>query len=70
MPTEPLVPAEKDIIAALLKSVWEHGLIPEATHRAALNKLFCAFDAEAPMGYDGIVQEKGSMRHGYSQSAG
>lgn len=34
-------PSEQDIIAALLKRTWEHGLISEATYRAALNKLFC-----------------------------
>jgi len=50
---------EKDIVAVLLKSVWEHGLIPEATHHAALNKLFCTFDAGTSLGYDGIVQKKG-----------
>jgi|GEM_PF-2891618 len=36
---------EHDIIAAMLKRTWEHGLIPEPTYRAALNKLFCTIDA-------------------------
>ena len=40
-------PVEKDIIAVLLKSAWEHGLISEPTYRAALNKLLCIFDADA-----------------------
>ena len=30
--------AEKDIIAAMLKSVWEHELIPEATYHGTMNK--------------------------------
>ena len=34
-------PEERDILAALLKSVWEHGLIPEPAYRAALNRLLC-----------------------------
>ena len=50
-------PAEQEIIAVLLKSVWEHGLIPEATYRAALSKLFCTCDER-------------SAAHGYPQSAG
>jgi len=33
-------PIEKDIIAALLKSVWEHDLISETTYRAALGRLY------------------------------
>ena len=37
-------PTEKDIIAALLKIVRESELIPEATYRAALGRLFCTFD--------------------------
>ena len=63
-------PVEQDIIAALLKSVWEHGLIPEATYRAALNKLFCTFDVGAPVNYDSNTKRKGSASHGYSQRAG
>ena len=60
MPTEPLVLAEKDIIAVLLKSIWEYGLIPEATYRAALNKLLYAFDTSISMDYDDITKKKGS----------
>jgi len=33
-------PIDQDIIAALLKSIWEHGLIPEPAYRAALGKLY------------------------------
>jgi len=39
-------PVDKDIIAVLLKSVWEHGLISEPTYRAALNKLLRTFDGD------------------------
>jgi len=53
-------PSEQDVIAALLKSVWEHGLIPEPTYRTALNKLFCTFDATNSMGYDGTIKSKRS----------
>ena len=63
-------PVEKDIIAVLLKSVWEHGLISEATYHTTLNKLLCTFDANAPMSYDDITQQKGSTQHGHSKSAG
>ena len=45
-------PEEKDIIAVLLKSVWEHGLSPEPTYRVALNKLLSTFDASSSMGCD------------------
>jgi len=45
-------PADQNIIAALLKSVWEHGLIPEPTYRVALNKLLSTFDASGSMGCD------------------
>ena len=44
--------AEQDIIAVLLKIVRDSELIPEATYRAALNKLFCTSDAGGSMGYD------------------
>jgi len=51
---------EKDIIAALLKIVHENELIPEATYRAALNKLFCTFDAESLTGYDESIKQRRS----------
>ena len=52
---------EQDIIAALLKIVCESELIPEATYRAALNKLFCTFDAGCPAGYDESIKAKRSV---------
>jgi len=51
---------EQDIIAALLKIVRESGLIPEATYRAALGKLFCTFDAGGTVGYDESIKAKRS----------
>ena len=53
-------PTEKDIIAALLKIVRESELIPEATCRAALGKLFCTFDAGSAVGYDESIKAKRS----------
>ena len=63
-------PIDQDIIAALLKSVWEHGLIPEATYRAALNKLFCTFDVNGSIGYDDKKQCRGVYSYGYSENEG
>jgi len=51
---------EQDIIAALLKIVHESELIPEATYRAALNKLFCTFDAGGSVGYDESIKQRRS----------
>jgi len=51
---------EQDIIAALLKIVCESELIPEATYRAALNKLFCTFDAGDSLGYDDGIKQRRS----------
>ena len=51
---------EQDIIAALLKLVRESGLIPEATYRAALGKLFCTFDAGCSVGYDESIKQRRS----------
>lgn len=48
-------PEEQDILAALLKSTWEHGLIPEPIYRAALNRLYSS-------------KTEGAPRHGYPQS--
>ena len=62
--------AEKNIIAALLKSVRSSELIPEATYQSARKKLYCAFDACAPMDHDGTTKKKGGAQHGYSQSEG
>ena len=53
---------EQDIIAVLLKIVYEHDLIPEPTYRAALNKLFCTIDA------CDIIEKKGAHRHGHPKS--
>ena len=55
-----MAPTEQDIIAALLKIVREGGLIPEATYRAALGKLFCTFDAGGAVGYDESIKAKRS----------
>jgi len=55
-------PVEKDIIAALLKSIGEHGLIPEQTYRASLNKLFYTFDANAPLSYDDCWSENSRFK--------
>jgi len=57
-----LIDAEKDIIAALLKTVHINELIPEAIYQGALNKLFCTFDAGAPLNYDGNTKRKGSAK--------
>jgi len=51
-------PVEKDIIAVLLKSAWEHGLIPEPTYHMALSKLFCTLDAGNSIGYDSVVNPR------------
>jgi hypothetical protein len=61
-------PEEQDIIAALLKSVWEHGLIPEPTYHVALNKLFYTFDAPRAIGYDNTIKQKGVHSHGHKNS--
>ena len=53
-------PVEKDIITALLKTIWEQGLIPEPSYRVALNKLICTFDVNVPISYDDITTKKGS----------
>jgi len=53
-------PTEQDLIAALLKIVHESELIPEATYRAALGKLFCTFDADGAVGYDEGIKAKRS----------
>ena len=52
--------AEQDIIAALLKITHENGLITESTYRAARSKLFCTFDADAPVGYHESNNERRS----------
>ena len=49
---------EQDIIVALLKSIWEHGLIPEPTYRAALSKLFCTFDVGDSIDHDSIIKPR------------
>ena len=41
---------ERDIVAALLKTVYTSGLIPEAAYRAALDKLFSSYEAEEGKG--------------------
>jgi len=51
---------EQDIIAALLKLVRDNELIPEATYRAALNKLFCTFDVDSLTGYDDGIKQRRS----------
>ena len=51
-------PIDQDIIAALLKSTWEHGLIPEPTYRAALNKLFYTCDADHSLDHDSIIKPR------------
>ena len=48
-------PEDQDIIAALLKSIWEHSLIPEPTYRAALNKLF---DASHSIDHDSAIKPR------------
>ena len=63
-------PIDQDIIAALLKSVWAHGLIPETTYRATLHKLFYTFDVNGSISYDDEKQCKGVHSYGYSESTG
>ena len=55
-----MIETEKDIVAVLLKIAHNNELIPESTYHGAMNKLFCTFDAGAPMGYDGITKKRGS----------
>ena len=50
-----MLPVDQDIIAALLKSVWEHGLIPEPTYHVALNKLF---DASHSIDHDSAIKPR------------
>ena len=50
-----MLPVDQDINAALLKSVWEHGLIPESTYRAALNKLVCTSDMGNSIDHDSAI---------------
>ena len=51
-------PVDQDIIAALLKSVWDHGLIPESTYRAALNKVVCTSDMGNSTDHDSAVKPR------------
>ncbi|MDR0530524.1 MAG: hypothetical protein LBG83_00455 [Oscillospiraceae bacterium] len=61
---------DRDVIAALLKIVREHALIPEGAYHAAVEKLNCTFDGAPALRYDREKTGKGAQSHGYSQSAG
>ena len=51
-------PVEQDIVAALLKSIWEQGLISEPTYHVALNKLICTFNPDRSIDHDSAIKSK------------
>ena len=63
-----MAPTEQDIIAALLKIVRESELIPEATYRVALGKLFCTFDAGGSVVYDENIKATKERIYGHQKS--